>query len=423
MSFYSIAMATTPYRQPTATGTPGTPIGSVRFFGTAVAGIDNIAPYQSTPLRTPGTYSITAIPYNQPGASGIPGSGFSSNLVLVNQTPTPTPTPSPTAPFCPAGFTGDAQALSGTTTPCPTIVPDPIVDCSSPTEFVILNRLATFGVVVENLWSITELQQLCLGVVKTGKALQIQYGGALPQDTFKRVLISAGRTQITFIRDSSGGPFCQTNNNVISPNQSTVTCFGTGLQFVEYTAVHELGHVFVGRTGGFQTGNTYYGLIFNPPLFSLTPTPGASTGVVFDAAGGVVFGTRLDVSGNFDWVRGQRGWGSPAATPPVAPCIFQQNAFTVSDWLVTPPAPPTLDPRSQELDEAAADMFLNWVYRIIGENGFLPADANWIGISDCAATPNPTPTGTQVFPGNDRYNLMSTAIMPTLATFVPTATP
>jgi hypothetical protein len=87
--FYSITIATTPYRQPTATGTPGTPIGSVRFFGTAVAGIDNIAPYQSTPLRTPGTYSITAIPYNQPGASGIPGSGFSSNLVLVNQTPTP----------------------------------------------------------------------------------------------------------------------------------------------------------------------------------------------------------------------------------------------------------------------------------------------------------------------------------------------
>jgi hypothetical protein len=107
MFFYSITIATTPYRQPTATGTPGTPIGSVRFFGTAVAGIDNIAPYQSTPLRTPGTYSITAIPYNQPGALGTPGSGFSSNLVLVNQTPTPTfipsltPSPTPTAtPSC-----------------------------------------------------------------------------------------------------------------------------------------------------------------------------------------------------------------------------------------------------------------------------------------------------------------------------------
>jgi hypothetical protein len=123
-------MATTPYRQPTATGMLGTPIGSVRFFGTAVAGIDNIAPYQSTPLRTPGTYSITAIPYNQPGALGTPGSGFSSNLVLVNQTLTPTPTPSPTAPFCPAGFTGDVQALSGTTTPCPTNTPTPLTNCN-----------------------------------------------------------------------------------------------------------------------------------------------------------------------------------------------------------------------------------------------------------------------------------------------------
>jgi hypothetical protein len=404
---------------PTTTGTPGTPTGRVQFFGTAVAGVDNVAPYQSTP----GTYSIMAIPYNQPGVTGTPGIGFSSNLILVNQTPTPTfipsLTPSPTAPFCPAG--GSLQALSGTTTPCPT--PDLLLECQSNVTQDVSDQLELFGIVLENqtTWSLAEIQQLCLGVVKTGQALQRQYGGSQPDHTFRRVLIAPGRSQIAFARVLTGQPFCVTDNNVAAPLQSRVTCFGpqppqsNALQFVQYTAVHELGHVFVGRTGGFQAGSTYFGLIDVPPLTNAIATGTiVADPVLRDNLNQPVMGAFIDANDNTDWVRGGRGWGSPASTPPVAPCNFQQNAFTVTDVNASP------DDKSRERDEAAADMFLNWVYSEIGEDGF--TDNDWRNISNCSATPPPTPTGTPPAPGAARYNYMETVVFPTLATLFPTMT-
>jgi hypothetical protein len=229
MFFYSITIATTPYRQPTATGTPGTPIGSVRFFGTAVAGIDNIAPYQSTPLRTPGTYSITAIPYNQPGALGTPGSGFSSNLVLVNQTPTPTPTPSPTAPFCPAVLSQPSNSLLN----CP-------------------NTLADFGIELVGTWTSEEQAEILLAANETGNALLALGVGQSPVEAFRRVLegMNGGSwRQIQFSRISGGGVYCTTTPNPSSGVSGLIEC-DTGVAMNQYTAVHELGHVFDGRTGG-----------------------------------------------------------------------------------------------------------------------------------------------------------------------------
>lgn len=127
-------------------------------------------------------------------------------------------------------------------------------------------------------------------------------------------------------------------------------------------------------------------------------------------------GNRIDPgSGQPDWVRGQRGWGSPAATPPAAPCNFQQDAFTVNDWDVT--ATPAATQQIKERDETAADMFLNWVYSKLSLSGF--ANGNWIGINNCNA-PMPTDTGN---PGDARSNFMSDVVLPTLATYVPTPTP
>jgi hypothetical protein len=128
-------------------------------------------------------------------------------------------------------------------------------------------------------------------------------------------------------------------------------------------------------------------------------------------------GNRLDPINNTpDWVRGQRGWGSTASTPPAAPCNFQQDAYTVSDWQVT--ATPGTTAQLHERDEAAADMFLNWVYREMGQGGF--RNASYIGINSCGVTPTPDETSR---PGDSRYNFMETIAMPTLATRVPTATP
>jgi hypothetical protein len=72
----------------------------------------------------------------------------------------------------------------------------------------------------------------------------------------------------------------------------------------------------------------------------------------------------------------------------------------------------------RERDEASADMFLNWVYREVGQGGF--HNYSYFSITDCTTTPTPDFTAE---PGDARYNFMETIVMPTLATRVPTPTP
>jgi hypothetical protein len=282
-------------------------------------------------------------------------------------------------------------------------------------------------VVVIGDWSLNESRQLCLGVAATGRALQLQFGGGSAKDTFKRVLMRPGNTEIAFARVLSGDPECATdNNNVAPPRQSIVTCYGpqpganaqtavaNALQFTEFTTVHELGHVFVGRTGGYSPNITsYFNLIFNPV------ENGTPVGAIYDSAPTpqTVYGMYVDVQGTPDWVRGGRGWGSPASIPPSAPCSFQQNAFSIRDGTVTPPPPPTQNPLDRERDEASADMYLNWVYRRLSVDGFRNEDQR--NITNCLAQ---VPTDT-TDPGDARYEYLNNVIMPTLATFVPTPTP
>lgn len=124
-----------------------------------------------------------------------------------------------------------------------------------------------------------------------------------------------------------------------------------------------------------------------------------------------------------DWQRGNRGWGSGAAL--AGPCDapaginfqptpYQQNPCVFVNWLATwilgNPDP------SIEVEEAAADMFLNWVFRMpalttpvdFGDEGFENAIwADWF---------NPTfQTQGDTFhiypaaagPGDDRYIWMT----------------
>jgi len=86
--------------------------------------------------------------------------------------------------------------------------------------------------------------------------------------------------------------------------------------------------------------------------------------------------------------------------------------------MVTPTeTPPAMQ---RERDEAAADMFLNWVYSVAapGLGGF--RNDNYSGVTDCVTTPTPDLTRR---PGDARNNFMSNIVMPTLATYVPTPTP
>jgi hypothetical protein len=83
----------------------------------------------------------------------------------------------------------------------------------------------------------------------------------------------------------------------------------------------------------------------------------------------------------------------------------------VADWLATQ------NQRVEERDEAAADMFLNWVYRTIAAGGF--QNTSWIGITTCATgTPQPIER-----PGDARNDYLNNVVLPTLATYVPTPTP
>jgi hypothetical protein len=124
------------------------------------------------------------------------------------------------------------------------------------------------------------------------------------------------------------------------------------LRASQYTIVHEMGHIFDGRTD--------YGL--SDPIdvpFRLEDCASPA---------GLIMGSGTT------WVRGRRGWG----TGP-------QQYLNTS----TPPAPVSLITDFQQNPdntaiEAAADSFLNWVYRTNASNG-IPA------IDPCLQTPLPAP--------------------------------
>jgi hypothetical protein len=189
-------------------------------------------------------------------------------------------------------------------------------------------------------------------------------------------------------------------------HQSVIECnINFGTSFTRYTAVHELGHTFVGVTGGLTSGTgSYYGLLESPiPIGSsgIAGIIGTRDAVVMGAFQEIDRNTGSTVTG---WVRGIRGWGSSKEFKPVnangfaAACDFQQNPLVV----------PQQGPNQEEVDEAAADMFLNWVYRFLmgSSTGF--QNLSWIEIS-CLGTEHPGRTDDSQ-PGDKRYEWMNTQV-------------
>jgi hypothetical protein len=202
---------------------------------------------------------------------------------------------------------------------------------------------------------------------------------------------------VTYFDINQGG--CRTfagSGGVIPGGQSgptprAIVCNGRptndpnpNLIVTEYTVVHELGHIFDNRS---QTNSQ----------------PGVSVAMGL-TSGGVVIqdctSALIRVFGEYDplvsqnpdpyWTRGEGGWGSgpsfrrttatpvppPAPTATLLPLLttYQQNA--------------RFDFRAKtndEIYEAAADMFLNWVYRS-------NTDANYPPPAFTNACPSPLPT-------------------------------
>ncbi|MDQ7033419.1 MAG: hypothetical protein Q9P01_00870 [Anaerolineae bacterium] len=235
-------------------------------------------------------------------------------------------------------------------------------------------------IILEGTWTVEQQAAILTGVVNIGNALatQTSIAGDSATEAFRQVMLdmSGGLTQIKFIRSGSAAT-CTTEDSISRlppPLVARITC-GTANNFTEFTAVHELGHVFIDRTG-----NQFSTLV--------------NQAIVFDGEGinrVIIFGsTTWTLPSNetvSDWYRGERGWGSDAKWFNVVngtidaegPCDgtssmvgvfvsnFQQNPCHVKNWIFTDPSH-TID--DVELEEAAADMFLNWVYRTLGMGGF-----------------------------------------------------
>ncbi|MCK6581393.1 MAG: hypothetical protein L6Q98_25155, partial [Anaerolineae bacterium] len=274
--------------------------------------------------------------------------------------------------------------------------------------------LLVHSVVTEGAWTVTDLRDIFAGVANTAEAVRLQFGGELPHNAFRLIFrLPEVAPALVFEKSSADDTYCFTA-------YPRITCYA-GNDLSEYTVVHELGHAFLYLTGGQATPNTFYALLREPgsnggPLYDSgyenpggTPTPA-----------GIVMGSRTSYQSNrleqSDWTRGQRGWGSAAAStqyaPTGVPCDFQQNAFMVFD----PQAGP--GQTDQETFEAAGDMFLNWVYsRVAPGSGFQNKD--WrTSVGNCASTGIFEPQN----PGHARYFWMTNNVMPALATWFPTVT-
>ncbi len=222
----------------------------------------------------------------------------------------------------------------------------------------ITQLLQGYGVTLMGDWTGLE-QDVLDAVVITGEALAAQStGNDLSQDVFKRVM---GATLIIDRSNlNSTKPICVTTSEI-----SKIQCDPTN-QTTIFTLVHELGHMFNYRSGGSSNANP------NKPSLYIQLQSAGSVKDLNPVVGyrQVIFGTfaqRLDQGGQFEpWWRGVDGWGSAARQPwncdganSSPPFNFQQN-----------PCDNKLTQTLTEIDEAAADFFLNWVYAKVNSGGF-----------------------------------------------------
>ncbi|MDX2137820.1 MAG: carbohydrate-binding protein, partial [Chloroflexota bacterium] len=331
---------------------------------------------------------------------------------------------------------------------------------------VIIRDLETayrIDVLNESLWienenSVVALQNAITNTAQALRNFALTYNTSetrtAPQ-IFNAVL-AGGQSRIEFDLVSSSSN-CITNQETANPVTARVTCHLTATQF---TFVHELGHVFIKRTGQQLTGtSSFWGLveypvpassprrlrvagvnIFGEFSYFLTPPPPAPTPTPF-----VVMS---------DWMRGNNGWGSGSdilpnpgwseAVPPISggqiappaavwigpcrdatgsngiPTTFQQNPCHLRNYVIYNlasynPLPAPILPLSQverdklaptEIEEAAADMFLNWVARSTnmadtnGVTGF--ANRSWIDRTNYSEDP---------FTGDARNDWMNCAMI------------
>jgi len=308
-------------------------------------------------------------------------------------TPTRTPTPTATVPICTNGLAANGAAPQDSA--CSQLTPTATAT-NCPPNFT----LANFGIVLENSWTSDEITAIVTAACETGKALSAQGAASTAIDAFREVMqgLSSGQLrQIKFSRIDTrpNSPVCITAKTPDGTQFSANIQCDLRVVMNQYTAVHEFGHVFVGRTT--INGDSSY-------LMQLAYPNGQGGGPLRDPNGVLVIGAigyNLRIGSRIDWQRSDlirdNGWGSaaqwdqvsyysydfpipptgtptaiPLYVPKIGPCgegvptlpapvgtpfAFQQNPCTFPNWEAS-----STTGSITEIEEAASDMFLNWVY-------------------------------------------------------------
>jgi hypothetical protein len=166
--------------------------------------------------------------------------------------------------------------------------------------------------VLENTWTAAEQTAILTGAIETGKAL-CRHGAATTNlEAFREVMqgkdVNNQWRTIKFSRINEPQPVCITNKYSDPMN---IQC-DVDLLLNEFTVIHELGHVFVGRT--IVDGTSSY-------LTAIEIPGGNSQGQLVDVAStpNFVMGPRgyiLKIGPRNDWQRSDvikdNGWGSAA---------------------------------------------------------------------------------------------------------------
>jgi hypothetical protein len=261
-----------------------------------------------------------------------------------------------------------ACANAPTITPTPVATVTPVATATPvPTATPVAYTLADYGITVSG-WLPAEEAIILEAVNDTARALHMissQKSNRSQVDTFKIIM----ETPLIITKSTTQKGFCEMSSNVIPP---TLICYGTLFQpdpdnptsrpYTKFVFVHELGHRFDNRSRQNIPDEklSLAGWISYP---AQEPTNEASRSrVVMDCDKKTLFG--LFSSNNIKhWTRGTRGWGSTANEKEFSD--FQQN-FVDSIGIAD---------ESKDVDEAAADMFLNWVYRRLTD--IINSPPNW----------------------------------------------
>jgi hypothetical protein len=403
----------TPTRTPTATRTPtitGTRSITPSRTPTRTATATRTPSPTRTPsnTRTPSRTPSPTLPVCQPSASALSDVSAQATEVCVapSNTRRPTRTPSATRTF----------------TPSPTFTPT-----LPPAYKVRFSNELGAG----TAWTPDELAVIQTAIGNVGEAFRIQMGLSSPIEAYNRVLVNGdnpdyvyfyranGISETVTIQYLPGAPQasltvtvtiggCQTFNSL----PRVIVCNWSPTQFAafpEQAIVHELGHVFTNRSQ-YAAGegdevirgllyaavqNTYSGVC--SPAFSgvnFGNTSGCNR--IVDRSPGLVMGLDVDLA----WQRGERGWGSG---PDNTFTAFQQHPLEVFPD----------DLPDVQVDETAADMFLNWVYRKVTDpSGTLYAivPGTWQGFLNISWRNNSTGSNDPSFPGDARYEWMNNVV-------------